>query len=143
MLERRPRPWVLSVVVLAAVAAGIGVRVGFGTEPSLGAQAWFVASPVANAVKVVETNEVLPSGYVWSATRIGSGLRLRGQVPSEEDRRTMLGMVKAHFPDLEVEDRLKIAAGGPPKEQWLGAVSFGLKQLSHLKRGSARLYNVT
>ena len=54
----------------------------------------------------------------------------------------MLGMVKAHFPDLEVEDRLKIVAGAPPKEQWLGAVSFGLKQLSHLKRGSARLLNV-
>ena len=31
-------------------------------------------------MKVVETNEVLPSGYVWSATRIGSGLRLRGEV---------------------------------------------------------------
>ena len=50
-------------------------------------------------------------------------------------------MVKAHFADLEVEDRLKIAEGGPPREQWLGAVSFGLKQLSHLKQGSARLLN--
>ena len=69
-------------------------------------------------------------------------LRLRGLVPSEEDRRTVLGMVKAHFADLEVEDRLKIAEGGPPREQWLGAVSFGLKQLSHLKQGSARLLNV-
>ena len=50
-------------------------------------------------------------------------------------------MVKAHFADLEVEDRLKVAEGGPPREQWLGAVSFGLKQLSHLKQGSARLLN--
>jgi hypothetical protein len=82
-----------------------------------------------------------PSGYVWSASRSESMLRLRGQVPSEEDRRTVLGMVKAHFADLEVEDRLKIAEGGPPREQWLGAVSFGLKQLSHLKQGSARLLN--
>ena len=79
--------------------------------------------------------------YVWSASRSGSMLRLRGLVPSEEDRRTVLGMVKAHFADLEVEDRLKIAEGGPPREQWLGAVSFGLKQLSHLKQGSARLLN--
>jgi hypothetical protein len=79
--------------------------------------------------------------YVWSASRTGSMLRLRGLVPSEEDRRTVLGMVKAHFADLEVEDRLKIAEGGPPREQWLGAVSFGLKQLSHLKQGSARLLN--
>ena len=79
--------------------------------------------------------------YVWSASRTGSMLRLRGFVPSEEDRRTVLGMVKAHFAELEVEDRLKIAEGGPPREQWLGAVSFGLKQLSHLKQGSARLLN--
>ena len=54
----------------------------------------------------------------------------------------MLGMVKAHFPDLEVEDRLKVTKGAPPQDQWLGAVSFGLQQLSHLKRGSARLLNV-
>lgn len=147
MSEFRPRPWLLCIVVLVAAAAAIGVRAGFGTEPSFGtAQAWLVASPVADAVKVSETtpaSEVHPSGYVWSATRIGSGIRLRGQVPSEEDRRTVLGMVKAHFPDLEAEDRLKVAPGAPPKEQWLGAVSFGLKQLSHLTRGSARLYNVT
>jgi hypothetical protein len=63
-------------------------------------------------------------------------------VPSEEDHRTVLGMVKAHFPDLELEDRLKIVVGVPSKEQWLGAVSFGLKQLAHLKHGSARLLSV-
>jgi hypothetical protein len=51
-------------------------------------------------------------------------------------------MVKAHFPDLDVQDKLKIVAGGPPQDQWLGAVSFGLKQLSHLKRGSVRLLDV-
>jgi hypothetical protein len=80
--------------------------------------------------------------YVWSATRSGSSLRLRGSVPSDDDRRTVLGMVKAHFPDLEVEDHLKIASSVPNKEQWLGAVSFGLKQLAHLKQGSARLLGV-
>jgi hypothetical protein len=67
---------------------------------------------------------------------------LRGAVPSEEDRSTLLGMIKAHFPDLAVEDRLKIVEGGPPREQWLGAVSFGLQQLAHLKRGSVRLVGV-
>jgi hypothetical protein len=81
------------------------------------------------------------TAYTWSASRVGSTLKLRGLVPSEEDRRTVLGMAKAHFADLAIEDRLKIANGGPPKEQWLGAVSFGLKQLSHLKQGSARLLN--
>ena len=81
-------------------------------------------------------------GYVWSATRSSSDLRLRGYVPSEEVRGTVLGMVKANFPDLEVEDRMRVAAGAPPVDQWLGAVSFGLQQLTHLKHGSARLLNV-
>jgi hypothetical protein len=82
-----------------------------------------------------------PTAYVWSASHSGSMLRLRGFVSSEEDRKTVLGIVKAHFADLEVEDRLKVAEGGPLREQWLGAISFGLKQLSHLKQGSARLLN--
>ena len=97
-----------------------------------------LAEAPANAA---DDTQAKKKAYVWSASRTGSMLRLRGLVPSEEDRRTVLGMVKAHFADLEVEDRLKIAEGGPPREQWLGAVSFGLKQLSHLKQGSARLLN--
>lgn len=95
------------------------------------------------ATSVSPSKEARPPAFVWSATRIESGLLLRGSVPSEEDRRTVLGMVKAHFPDLQVEDRLKIAEGAPPQEQWLGAVSFSLKQLSYLKRGSVRLLNVS
>jgi osmotically-inducible protein OsmY len=112
--------------------------------------AWGTLGSRADApVMVVEAKQGADDGtgtdkdspYIWSATRSGSTLRLRGQVPSEEDHRTVLGMVKAHFADLEVEDRLKVAEGGPRREQWLGAVSFGLKQLSHLKKGSARLLN--
>lgn len=79
--------------------------------------------------------------YEWFAGRSESGLKLRGAVPSEEDRQTLLGMVKAHFPDLAVEEKLKVVEGGPPREQWLGAMSFGLKQLSHLKHGAVRLSN--
>jgi len=96
---------------------------------------------VAEAPPPVTKTPWKRSSYVWSASRVGSTLKLRGLVPSEEDRRTVLGMAKAHFADLAIEDRLKVFQGGPPKEQWLGAVSFGLKQLSHLKQGSARLLN--
>jgi hypothetical protein len=98
--------------------------------------------PVMGPVMVAEKSKQA-QGYVWSATRLDSSIRLRGAVPSGKDRRTVLGMVKAHFPDLEVDDRLKVTRGGPPQDRWLGAVSFALKQLSHLKRGSARLSNFT
>jgi hypothetical protein len=136
----------LCLVCSLALIAAIGARAGFGGDRAFPAvQAW-LASPTATgslaANAADEKISTQPLAYVWSATRIGSVIRLRGSVPSEDDRRTVLGMVKAHFPDLEVEDRLKVAIGAPAKEQWLGAVSFGLKQLAHLKRGSARLLNV-
>jgi len=125
MSEFRPRLLLCLVAILALAA--LGISAAFSVD-------------VGRAADKAEAGS---RGYMWSATRIESGIRLRGSVPTDEDRRTVLGMVKAHFPDLQVEDRLKVAdAGAPPQDQWLGAVSFGLKQLSHLKRGSARLYDV-
>ncbi len=76
---------------------------------------------------------------VWFAARSSSGLKLRGAIPSEEDREVVLGMVKAHFPDLSVEAKLRVVPGELQREQWLGAVSFGLQQLAHLKQGRVRL----
>jgi OOP family OmpA-OmpF porin len=144
MSEFRPKLVLLCLAVSFALIAAFGARAGFVTQPSLqAAQVWVDSRPAGDVVTLAaRKTESKPPAYVWSATRIESGLRLRGLVPSEEDRRTVLGMVKAHFPDLAVEDRLKVAAAALPKDQWLGAVSFGLKQLSHLKRGSARLLNV-
>ncbi len=100
-----------------------------------------MAEPAIGGAKAAEP-KAKRQGYVWSATRSGSDIRLRGMVPSEDVRSTVLGMVKANFPDLEVEDRMRVAAGAPAVDQWLGAVSFGLQQLSHLKHGSVRLLNV-
>jgi hypothetical protein len=143
MSEFRSRLLLCFFVGLALIGTA-AVQAGFVTGPDMrAAHAWLVFPPdITGAVEVAEKPARRPTGYVWSATRIESGIRLRGSVPTDEDRRTVLGMVKAHFPDREVEDRLKVAKGAPPTDQWLGAVSFGLKQLSHLKRGSARLLNI-
>lgn len=100
-----------------------------------------IAEPAIGAAEAAES-KAKRQGYVWSATLSDSDIRLRGLVPSEDVRGTVLGMVKATFPDLEVEDRMRVAAGAPAVDQWLGAVSFGLQQLSHLKRGSVRLLDV-
>jgi hypothetical protein len=127
---------VCSLVLALGLAAFALAHVGEAHDGGSGRV--ILAEAPANADDDAQAKK---KAYVWSALRTGSMLRLRGLVPSEEDRRIVLGMVKAHFADLEVEDRLKIAEGGPPREQWLGAVSFGLKQLSHLKQGSARLLN--
>jgi hypothetical protein len=58
-----------------------------------------LALPGTGAVKVADKSGRQAAGYVWSATRIRSGIRLRGSIPTDEDRRTVLGMVKA-LPDL-------------------------------------------
>jgi hypothetical protein len=128
----------LGLIASLAVIAAFAAHAGFCPNPALlnGAASARIVTLAANKA------ENGPTDYVWSATRLASSLRLRGAVPSEEDRSTLLGMIKAHFPDLAVEDRLKIVEGGPPREQWLGAVSFGLQQLAHLKRGSVRLLDV-
>ncbi len=138
----RPRV-LLGLAALLVVLAAFGAHAGFCPDPALRSEA-AAARPLTLAEAKTETHktETDQTAYVWSATRMESGLILRGVAPSDEDRRTMLGMVKANFPDLVVEDRLRIVNGGPPREQWLGAVSFGLQQLAHLKRGSVRLLNV-
>ena len=144
MSEFRPRRLIFcgAAALSVALATVLSARDGAGGEAS--AQATSPVQPAqaaAPAEPAEKAKEATPRAYVWSARRRDSTLMLRGFVPSEEDRRTVLGMVKAHFAELEVEDRLKVMEGGPPREQWLGAVSFGLKQLSRLKQGSARLLN--
>jgi len=101
-----------------------------------------IAEPATGAAAEAAEPKAKRQGYVWSATLSDSAIRLRGFVPSEEVRGTVLGMVKANFPNLEVEDRMRAAASAPAVDQWLGAVSFGLQQLSHLKSGSVRLLDV-
>jgi hypothetical protein len=133
----------LGAVLSLTLAAALGAFARSSASDAAGARPALpvvLAEAAPNAGQDADTQSK-KKAYIWSASRSGSMLRLRGLVPSEDDRRTVLGMVKAHFADLEVEDRLKIEEGGPPREQWLGAVSFGLKQLSHLKQGSTRLLN--
>ena len=80
--------------------------------------------------------------YRWLARRSDNKIKLRGAVPSEKDQRTVVGMAKAHFADLEIDDGMKVTEGAPPQEQWLGAVSFALKQHTHMKSGNVRLSDV-
>ena len=125
------------LIAALAVAGAFSARAAFYSLP-----AW-TDDRVDLAQKVADKEKDRPAGYIWAAGRGESALKLRGAVPSEEDRQTLLGMVKAHFPDLTVDDQLTVVNGGPPRDQWLGAVSFGLKQLSHLKRGSVQVFNVS
>ncbi|MGE0765206.1 MAG: OmpA family protein [Hyphomicrobiaceae bacterium] len=81
--------------------------------------------------------------YEWGAVRKEDRIRVSGLVPSDKSRRDVIGIVKANFPSLEVDDRMKLARGSPPIDVWLGGVGFGLKQLALLREGRVELENAS
>lgn len=80
--------------------------------------------------------------YQWSAGLRGDRLKLIGYVPSNEARTNIIGLAKAAFPNLSVDDRLELARGVPDRDVWLGAIGFGLKQLASLSNGTLSLTDV-
>lgn len=74
--------------------------------------------------------------YQWSAGLRGDRLKLIGYAPSSEVRKTIIGMAKAAFPNLNVDDRLELARGVPEHNVWLGGIGFGLTQLTSLRNGT-------
>lgn len=82
---------------------------------------------------------VSPETYIWWAIKKEQRLKIRGHAPTKKVRRTILGIVKAAMPDLEVDDKMVLAGGSPPPQVWLGSVSFALRQLGHLRNGTIHL----
>lgn len=81
-----------------------------------------------------------PEHLAWSASLRDSALKIYGHVPDEETRMAILGVAKANFPQIEIDDRMKLVAGSVPRDRWLGTVGFALKVLANLRRGTAE-YN--
>lgn len=77
--------------------------------------------------------------YDWSASERDNKLRLTGHVPNEDVRKDILGLAKAAFPKAQVEDRMKLARGAPPRDTYVGGIGFALKQLPQLKNATAEL----
>jgi OOP family OmpA-OmpF porin len=97
-------------------------------------------------VRVVDNKASLidkPDTYVWSASRRNRRIRLSGHIPNAATRREILGVTKANFPGFEVVDRMTLARGVPAVDAWLGGVSFALTQLAAMRRGEARLADLT
>lgn len=93
-------------------------------------------------VRVVDNKAGLiekADNYIWTAAIRDNRVKLSGFVPSEEARRTVVGVAQATFPGREIQDLTKLARGAPPRDAWLGGVSFALKQLAQLKRGNVDL----
>lgn len=128
-----------------AVLVGLLIIPSAGTfaasEPTAGDEASNLPAPKADSQAENDDTDAAGGEEGWSANLNTSKITLRGTAPSEEDRQTSLGMVKAHFPVLAIEDKMKVAQTGQPREQWLASVSFGLQQLALMSKGKVRLDN--
>jgi OmpA-OmpF porin, OOP family len=80
--------------------------------------------------------------YWWAASRRNNRIRLTGLAPSISARQAILGVAKATFPGFEVVDRTSLARGVPSTDLWMAGVSFGLKQLTSIKRGHVRMQDL-
>jgi len=77
--------------------------------------------------------------YVWSAALRDEEIKLFGAVPNEETRKAIYGVLTANLPKRKIDDRMKLAQGSAPRDSWLAGISFGIKQLVALKRGTVSL----
>lgn len=105
-----------------------------GRAVSLARDVWGVRA-VEDRSKLIERAE----RYQWSATRTASRLQLRGMVPNEASRQSIVALARTTFPGVDVNDQMEIKRGVPGQDTWLSGVSFGLKQLAALNTGEARL----
>ncbi len=116
----------------------LGGRASEEAEPDkalrLVADTWGVRV-IESTASVLETVQSLAR----QAERRDNRIRLVGFVPNDKARRDVIGMVKANFPTLDIEDRLRVARGAPDLDLWLSGVGFGLKQLALLKSGQVVL----
>ncbi|MDA7948253.1 MAG: BON domain-containing protein [Hyphomicrobiaceae bacterium] len=100
-----------------------------------------IISSIWGVRNVVDKSDLIasPDTYTWLAVKEDERIKIRGHVPTKADRQAVLGFIKAAMPDLEVDDKSMLAGGSPPRQEWLGAVSFALIQLGQLKAGSVHL----
>jgi len=77
--------------------------------------------------------------YTWSALHENETLELGGYVPNAKVRQSVIGVVKAKFPQAKLIDNLKIGRGIDDEKTWFSQVSYGLNQLARLREGQVKL----
>jgi len=82
------------------------------------------------------------SPYIWKGERTEAGIALSGYVLSQRDRDIVIGAAKAGMPNVAIKDDIRVAAGAP-RMDWIGAVKFGVDQLSRMRTGTASITDQT
>lgn len=119
-----------------------------------GCAIWYNASPNARAELAPSAqSEPIPQGEilvqnegaaqnrpVTYSVRIYKDLdriKLKGAMSSDEDYKTLVGLVKASFPSYSISKSVKISNNPAGHEVKIGGLSFALKLLASLESGKA------
>jgi hypothetical protein len=126
--------WGLAALGLTALAAPLALKAG-----SVWAEPQKNATEGAGSGAAEAATARQPSSYAIRVTKQSADrLKLKGLVATQEDRKALMGLLKANFPSADVTDRIKIADGARA-DMNPGGISFALKVLSFLERGEARI----
>ena len=87
--------------------------------------------------KVVDHSSLaaIERDYIWTAAVEDNAVKLSGFFPNRQARAAVVTVAQRVFPDRQVADNMRRARGAPSEEVWLGAINFGLSQLSRLRQG--------
>jgi hypothetical protein len=83
----------------------------------------------------------LPITYSLRIYKEPDRIKLKGNMSSEEDYKTLLGLIKANFPSSSLSDRVEVNEKTANAEVKIGGLSFALKLLGHLETGNASMDN--
>ncbi len=141
------KPGESSTAIIASLIGCCGFIFFFGADyPS--AHADEIAAKHADMIpqnEVVVQNggamEELPITYSLRIYKGPDRIKLKGNMSSEEDYKTLIGMVKANFPSINLTDRIKVKDELPDSEVKIGGLSFALRLLGYIENGQASVDN--
>jgi hypothetical protein len=81
--------------------------------------------------------ESLPITYSLRIYKEPDRIKLKGNMSSEEDYKTLIGLIKANFPSVNLSDRVTVDEDAVDGDVKIGGLSFALKLLGYLETGQA------
>lgn len=131
-----------AIAFLAALVFGLPITaVSFGDrDASISPSITLSAGPVASAsAKDGRKDKPAAKSYVSRISKDQDSITIKGQIPSEGDKKTLQGVIAATFPGAAFIDKMQIDAGIRNRDSWLAGMNFALRQLAKLDKGSATL----
>ena len=114
-----------------------GANIGaHAAEPTAGVQSAMIPQDVI----VVQDEGDESSHPVTYSVRIHTEfdrIKLKGSMSSEEDQKTLVGLVKASFPSATITNWVKLREAATHRDVKIGGLSFALKLLGYVETGKA------